>query len=145
MKQTRLFFVALLCLLMQSVSVMADDIVIDASQLPEAAKTFISKQFPEHKITRVEKDLGGKTSYDVKLSGGVEIEFDDEGEWKKVDCRRAVPAVLIPTPIADYVKKNHPKASIRSIEKRCFGYEVDLSRGPDLLFDKNGAFFSIDR
>ncbi len=135
-----------MCLLLQSVSIKADDIVIDASQLPEAARTFIAKQFPNNKIVRAKKDLDKKISYEVKLSGNIEIEFKEDGEWDKVDCnRRTVPANLVPDPITEYVKKNYPKASIHAIEKKCFGYEVDLSRGPDLMFDKNGAFFSIER
>ncbi len=146
MKQKRLFFAALICLLMQSVSMKADDIVIDAAQLPEAAKAFINEQFPDKKIKRVEKELGKNPDYDVKLSGGVEIEFDAKGEWKKVDCgHKAVPAVLVLTAIADYVKANRPKAKITGVTRKCFGYEIDLSRGPDLLFDKKGDFFSIDR
>ncbi len=146
MKQTRFFFAALMCLLMQSAYVMADDVVIDASQLPETAKTFIAKQFTDCKIKKVEKDLGSKTSFDVKLSRGIEIEFNAQGDWKKLDCgRHAVPADLVPAAIGEYVKQNHPKAVVTGIERKCYGYEIDLSRGPDLLFDQKGSFIGADR
>ncbi len=146
MKRTKFFLVALLCLLIQSVPVLADDVVIEPSQLPEAAQTFIKQQFPDKKIKLVEKDLGEKPDYEVKLAGGIELEFDEKGEWKKVDCgRRAVPAELVPAKIADYVKANRPKAKVTGVTKKCYGYEIDLSKGPDLLFDKNCEFFSIDR
>ncbi len=143
---TKIFLTALVCLLMQATYVMADDVVIDPAQLPEAAKTFVSKQFPDRKIVRAEKDLDEKTSYDVKLTGGIEVEFDANGEWKKVDCKRkAVPAELVPAAIADYVKQNYKKAVITGVDRKCYGFEIDLSKGPDLLFDQKGAFIGVDR
>ncbi len=145
MKQSRIFFVALVCFLMHSVVSMADVNVISPSQLPAAAKSFVAKQFPNKKIVRAEKDMDGQTDYEVKLNGGVEIDFDAQGQWTKVDCgRKAVPSVLIPKAISEYVKKNYSKAIITKIDKEPYGYEIELSNRLDLKFDKNGSFIGRD-
>ena len=46
MKQMKLFTVALMCMMMQTMVCNANhDVMISVSQLPSAAKTFVQKQF----------------------------------------------------------------------------------------------------
>ncbi len=145
MKVSKIFLAVLVCMLMQATVAMADDVVIPVSQLPEAVKAFVQKQFPNQKISRAEKDFNGIQTYELKLSKGTEIDIDKDGNWLKIDCqRKAVPAVLVPKAISSYVKQNYPKSVILKIEKKQFGYEIDLSKGPDLNFDEKGTFIGID-
>ncbi len=145
MKRISFFLAVLVCMLLQTTVAMADDVVIPVSQLPEAAKSFVQKQFPKQKISRAEKDIDGIVNYEVRLSNGAELDFDKDGNWQKIDCKRkAVPAVLVPNAISSYVKQNYPKSIILKIEKKQFGYEIDLSKGPDLNFDQKGTFIGID-
>ncbi len=145
MKRISFFLAVLVCMLLHTTVTIADDVVIPVSQLPEAAKSFVQKQFPKQKISRVERDIDGIVNYEVRLSNGAELEFDKDGNWQKIDCKRkAVPAVLVPKAISSYVKQNYPKSIILKIEKKQFGYEIDLSKGPDLNFDQKGTFIGID-
>ena len=67
------------------------------------------------------------------------------GDWEEVKTRtQAVPAKLIPNGIAQYVKKTYPQSEIYKIQKKRYGYEVELANGLDLEFNANGQFLRID-
>ncbi|EGT1090304.1 hypothetical protein I3H19_001769, partial [Campylobacter jejuni] len=57
---------------------LAKDMVVPASELPNNAKEFISKNFKTAQIGLVKKDID---SYDVILNDGTEIDFMINGEW----------------------------------------------------------------
>lgn len=56
----------------------------------------------------------------------------------------AVPAALIPATIAQYVATNFAGQVITKIDKERHGYEIELSSGMDLKFNKGGAFMGFD-
>ena len=60
-----------------------DVVTRDVNKLPAAAREFVKTQFPNSQISylKVDKSLFSSTSYDVKLSNGVDLEFDNNGEW----------------------------------------------------------------
>ena len=146
MKKSVLFFAALVCMMVQTVSTFANDKIIPAEQLPAAAKTFIQKNFPGQAISfaKIDKDFG-KTTYEVHLDNGVELEFDKKGNWDKEDCKfSAVPANLIPAAIADYVKAHFAGNKIVKIDKERHGYDVELSNDLELKFNSKGQLTNID-
>ena len=122
------------------------DVIITADKLPATAQTFIKEYFPGSDISYVKKDKElTKTTYEVVLQDGTEIDFDSKGQWDKVDCKRAaVPAKLIPDAIATYVQTNFPGQAIVKIDKELFGYEIELLNDLELKFDKNGRLVHID-
>lgn len=112
-------------------------------RLPEAATAFLSENFPNEEIKKLEKE-GSK--YEVKMQSDKEFDFDCDGVWTKVNCRKeAVPAALIPEPIAQYLEANYPGAFVTEIEILGSKIEVDLSDGNDLFFTKNGEFLRIEK
>ena len=146
MKKSSLFFAALVCMLMQSLSSFADDRVIPTQQLPAAAQTFVQNTFPGKGIAyaAIDRDFG-KTTYDVRLNDGTEVDFDSKGTWDKVDCGfSAVPAQLVPTAIANYVKANYAGATIVKIDKERHGYDIELSNDLELKFNKQGQLIGFD-
>ena len=145
MKKSVFFLAALVCMMMQTVSTFANERIIPAEQLPEAAKTFIQKTFPGQTISYAIADFDGRKTYEVCLSNGIEVEFDKHGTWDKVDCNfSAVPAHLVPATIADYVKTNFAGATIVKIDKERYGYDVELSNELELKFNKKGQLINID-
>ena len=119
MKKSVLFLAVLVCMMMQSVSSFANDMIIPVEQLPAAAKSFIQRTFPGQEISyaKVDPDFASKT-YEVCLNNGIEVEFDKCGSWDKVDCNyNAVPAHLIPACIAMYVKTQFADATVVKIDK----------------------------
>lgn len=115
----------------------------DIKQLPQAAQATLSKNF-KGKVTLVKADreFGRTTEYEAVLSDGSEVTFDKKGNWKDVEMQTnsQVPSALIPAPISSYVKANHPRARIVGIEKDRSGYDVQLSDGLEIKFDKQGSF-----
>ncbi|MBP5521592.1 MAG: PepSY-like domain-containing protein [Bacteroidales bacterium] len=146
MKSFLRIFVALAAMLTSSTLVSCKDVIITPDKLPAAAQSFIKEYFPETAISYAKKDVElTKTSYEVTLQDGTEIDFDSKGEWDKVDCKRAaVPASLVPAVIAEYVETSFPGQVIVKIDKERYGYEIELASDLELKFDKNGKLLSID-
>ena len=145
MKFTRFLLTALLAL-STAAFCFADDRPIPVEQLPAAAKTFVQEHFPENAIVYAKMDVEmQKTEYEARLNDGSKVEFDEQGNWKEVNCHyKAVPAVLVPKAIADYVQAKFPDIAITKISRKWYGFEVELLSDLDLRFDKDGAFIGFD-
>lgn len=139
--------IALICIIGFQTQAMADnDKPINVNQLPAAAQQIIKNNFGTKKVAlaKMESGLLDK-SYDVIFTTGEKIEFDRKGNWTEVDCKRsAVPAKLIPAQIARYVKANYAGTRILKIEKDTNEYEVKLSSGIEIKFNKNFQVIDID-
>jgi len=127
--------------------VMASDVVTrDVNKLPVTAREMISKHFPQAKVSyiKIEKDLFQSPSYDVKLSDGIELEFNSKGEWVEIDCKnQAVPGIFIPQTISKYMKANYNGHKIVKIERDRKGYELKLENGLEVDFDQFGGFLKL--
>ncbi|MDE5886127.1 MAG: PepSY-like domain-containing protein [Muribaculaceae bacterium] len=124
-----------------------DDYSRDASILPTAAKTTISKNFKaDVSLIKIEKTLGHIKEYEVILTDGTEISFDSKGNWENIETpnNKSVPSNFIPNSISEFVKKNQSGAKIVGIEKDHNGYDIELSNGIEMKFDKNGNFKRYD-
>ncbi len=145
MKQLALMLVSLFAL---HTAVLADDDKpIKLEQMPQQAQRFIKQHFPDSSIAlaKMESDFLSK-SYDIIFTNGDKAEFDKAGEWTEVNCKYSqVPTAIVPTAIRDYVKKQYPDAKVLRIEKEKRGYEVKLSNGWEVTFDKNFNVTEIDR
>ena len=145
MKFTRFLLTALLALSTAALC-FADDRPIPVEQLPAAAKTFVQEHFPENAIVYAKMDVEmQKTEYEARLNDGSKVEFDEQGNWKEVNCHyKAVPAVLVPKAIADYVQAKFPDIAITKISRKWYGFEVELLSDLDLRFDKDCTFIGFD-
>ncbi len=141
MRTIKLLLISLILSLV-STNMYADGIMIPVEQLPQAAKTFVKKYFPQNTIIYAEREL---LSYEARLDDGTEIDFDRKGNWDKVDCQfNPVPSAIIPAPILNYVQKTFPNAEIVKIDKERHGYDIELSNDIELKFNKKGAFMGMD-
>ena len=118
-----------------------------ASALPQAAQTTLANNF-KSKVTvvKIDKDLGRVSEYEAILSDGTEVSFDRDGNWKNVEvsAKGSVPSFFVPKAVSDYVKKTHPGQKVIGIEKSRSGYEVEISNGIDMKFDRQGQFHRYD-
>ena len=85
-------------------------------------------------------------SYEVIFNNGDNLEFDKNGTWTSLECKQStVPDAVVPAQILDYVKKNYQGVVIRQISKEDRGaYEVELSNGLELKFNKSFQLVEID-
>lgn len=123
-----------------------DEYTISRDKLPQEAREMLDEYFPKAKIgmIKVDKHLLKKTDYDVRLVNGTKIEFSNAGKWTSVDCKsREVPEKLVPSAIRTHVRKNGNGAKIVSIVKKTSTYEVGLSDGVVMIFNRLGQFKSV--
>lgn len=127
---------------------MADDVVTrDVNKLPAPAREVIAKYFPQAKVSyiKIDKDLFKSPIYEATLTNGTEIEFGSKGEWLEVDCKKeTVPAYFISNEISRYIGTNFAGHSIVQISRDRKGYDVELSNGLEVKFDRNGNFLRLD-
>jgi hypothetical protein len=123
-----------------------NDRPIEFSELPEGARKFVNKHFSGTNVTHVtvDKDFDS-TEYKVFLEGGVKLEFNGSGEWREVENRYAmVPRDIVPSEIASYVASNYPSSTIVEIKRGRNGWELTLSGGLELSFNKKYELVEID-
>ena len=111
-----------------------------------AITQFMTQYFPEATIQMVMPD---EDDIDVVLNDYTKIEFKLNNEWKKVDCEHAtkfisVPATLVPEQITAYVNANFPNTIIKKLEKKFFGWEIELSNGLEVKFNNNFKVTKVD-
>ncbi len=123
-----------------------NDKPIAFDKLPAKAQAFIKRNFPSEKVafTKMEKGFLD-TSYDVVFVNGNAVEFDKNGEWTDLDCKRSsVPAEAVPAQITKFVKESHPDATILKLERDRHTYEVKLSDSWEIKFDKQFNVINMD-
>lgn len=137
----------LACVMCISTSAMADDdISITKEQLPKVSQEFINQHFSKLKVSyvKMERDLFDK-SYDVIFVDGSKIEFRKDGSWKEVKCKySSVPDNVVPVKIREYIKTNYPDVTIIKIEKDYRKYEITLSNGLEVDFNKAFQVIKVD-
>ena len=146
MKKMLFFFVSLF--LMNLLAFADNDKPIQLTEMPKEAQQFILHHFANQPVAlaKIDADFMDKT-YEVVFTNGDQVEFDKKGKWTKVDCEHTqVPLAIVPVAIQQYVSKNYPDAKVVKIELTDRkGYEVDLSNGFEIEFDKKMRVVEIDR
>ena len=128
------------------VPTLANDVPISAQKLPAEAQKFLKMHFPKNSVVSAmhDKDITDN-DYTVILDNGVKIEFGSTGKWESVKSRNgAIPASAIPVKISDYVSNHYKSLGVEKIERKRYGYEVELTNDLDLKFDLNGNFLGLD-
>ncbi|MCM1349015.1 MAG: PepSY-like domain-containing protein [Firmicutes bacterium] len=125
-----------------------DRVTTNVKELPATAQATLNRYFAKQKVNHIKidhKTFGG-SEYDVVLDNGTEIDFDSNGNWKEIDFgMNKVPDGILLKPIADYIKANFKGSKVTSIEVSRNKYELELSNGLDVEFDRDGTFRRIDR
>ena len=125
---------------------MAEDVAISADKLPGEAHKFLKHYFAQNKIVTAlhDKDVSDN-DYTVILDNGTKIEFDAAGKWESVKNRNGkMPAGVVPVKIQGYVSEHYNSCVIEKIERKRYGYEVELTNNLDLKFSTDGRFIGVD-
>ena len=123
-----------------------NDKSITVNALPAKAQTLLNNHFNGQKVMLATIESGVVSrSYDVVLQNGTKLEFDKKGNLTEIDCKQGiVPALLIPQAIKSYLKDNYAGQSVKKIEMNKNEYEVELTNGLDLAFNKHFQLIDID-
>ncbi len=142
----RVFFLLAILAITVTTASADNDKPITIDQLPATAKQFINSYFSNVKVSyaKMETDLFDK-SYEVIFTDGNKVEFNKKGEWTDVDCKfTQIPEGIVPQKIKDYVVTHHKDVKIVEIDRDRRDYEVKLSSGLELKFDKKFNLIEID-
>lgn len=116
----------------------------------QVVNSFVNTYFPN---TEVIANIKDGFDCDVTLSDYTQIGFDanlfGKLDWDEVDCRHsngnmAVPTALVPAEITNYVGKIHGTQSIVKISKDNRGYDIELSNGIEIEFDRRFNVVDFD-
>lgn len=124
-----------------------NDRPIALDKLPAAAQTFLKTHFADLTLAyAVEDPKFVGSEYEVTYTDRTEVEFRPNGEWSSVERRyAAVPASIVPAQISAYVaKSSFPNQYIKKIERDAYTWEIELSNGIEIKFDKEFRVIDID-
>ena len=126
--------------------VFAGDVVVSVDKLPAQAQKFLTTHFANVKVVTAlhDRDITDN-DYTVMLDNGTKIEFDSSGKWESVKNHNGkIPAGVIPATIQGYITAHYPSTGVEKIERKRYGYEVELTNDLDIKFSLNGKFIGID-
>lgn len=114
-----------------------DEKKIDFGDLPSEARSFIENYFPSADILSiVQEKEDGRKEYQVKLSDGTDMEFDEDGEWTNIECYFSpLPTGILPANVIMKVEELHPEAYINGVEKELGGYVVEVTDAGGIDWD----------
>lgn len=120
---------------------------INIDQLPKNAQAFLAENFKDLKVAFASENpkyVGSE--YEVVYTDRTEVDFNTDGEWESVERRYdAVPASIVPANISDYVANMGMDGQyIRKIERGRYTWEVELSNGLEIKFDKQFNVIGYD-
>ena len=104
------------------------------NQVPKAVIAAFEKAYPNAEGLEFEEELfEGKTAYEVEYKkDGVEYEFLYSAEGVLLQKEEEIDGKSLPEPVAQAVKKAHPKGEIKEVEQlmkpdgTVTGYEMDI-------------------
>lgn len=124
-----------------------NDRPIALDKLPAAAQTFLKTHFADLTLAyAVEDPKFVGSEYEVTYTDRTEVDFRSNGEWSSVERRYvAVPASIVPAQISAYVaKSSFSNQYIKKVERDAYTWEIELSNGIEIKFDKEFRVIDID-
>lgn len=119
-----------------------DEQRIDFSKLPSSAQAFIEQFFSTDEVVYIEREKDdGHRNYEVVLSTGTKIAFDESGNWTSVSCGFSrLPDGILPASIAVHMAEKYPQLTPYKVEKEYGGYKVSVAGNVELLYSSDGQF-----
>ena len=145
-RTVKTIMIVICCVMAYFIPANADNKPIKVTELPAKAQMVLSQHFNNQKVAfaSIESGIIDK-NYDVVMQNGTKLEFDKKGNVTEIDCKQgAVPEKLIPQAIYTYLQENHSGQTVRKIEFNKNEYEVELSNGLDITFNKHFQVIDID-
>lgn len=122
-----------------------EDVVLSDADIPAQIKNYVTLHFASGSINKAVKDKEPNSiTYDVYLSNGTELEFDQNFNIIDIDGSAKLPDSVIPEKILNYVTEKYPGNYITGWELEANYQQVQLNNNVELEFDTEGNFLRID-
>lgn len=125
----------------------AQDKVVPYSQIPSKIKNYVTTHFPKHSIVKSDIDiegLGGAKQYEIDLSDGTELKFNNKNQIIDIDGKTKLPDSVIPEKIKQYIATNYPGNVITDWELDGKNQQISLDNDLEIEFNMKGDFVKID-
>jgi len=122
----------------------------NTSNLPNNAQEFINQHFSAVSVEKVDENSNWQIweddKYEVRLSNGIELDFDENGNLMEIDSQNneAIPMSALPSKVRSYLEANHANAKVVGWEKQDNEQEIELADGTEVEFDAQGNFRKLD-
>lgn len=122
----------------------------NTNKLPGNAQDFISQHFSSVSVEKVDENstwqIWEDDKFEVKLSNGMELDFDENGNLMEIDSQNneAIPMSALPSKVRSYLEGNHADMQVIGWEKQDQEQEVELADGTEVEFDAEGNFRKLD-
>lgn len=63
----------------------AEDLLVSARDLPQTVQSFLASPFSNTSVAATIKE---GNDYEIRMDNGWEMEFDHNGQWENIDCKR---------------------------------------------------------
>lgn len=110
---------------------------------PSKIESFVTENIPDGKIVKFKHE---NDKMEIKCNDGTEVCFNHNGEWIKMENdKTGLNAHLIahlPNSAVLYLKNNYNKVAVSEVEKKSYGYKVELKTSPnecDIWFNSDGS------
>lgn len=139
-------FALLIVSLCAVVALHAEEQHITFGELPTNAKIFVLTYFKDIPFTDVYIERRASLmQYEVKLEGGIDLQFDRIGLCTEIDSRHsAIPDEVLPRKIVQTVKKHFPYNFISKYENNGRMYDIKLDNGVVLTFSRTLRLVDIE-
>ena len=122
------------------------DVHVSTSSLPQNILDYITSTYPG--VTIREAEVEDNNNFEVYLSNGLELVFDQDGNFLGIDedsdddfGDEHLTVSEIPQNILDFIEDNFPGAVIDEAEKENNGnYEIELENDVELIFSSSEEF-----
>ena len=140
-------FLCIFLALMLVLPMAAEEREIAFEKLPEKAQKVVEKAYPDVKVKKVKMERRASLiQYEVKMTGGDKLQFSKDGTLTECECTKgAVPEILIPARIKEFMAQEFPGREIRRYEHDSKLYELLLDNGDELSFNSSFRLIDIDR
>ena len=111
------------------------------------AQAFLAEHFNNLTVAFAVENLKYIGSeYEVVYTDRTEVDFSTDGEWESVERKYdAIPTSIIPAKISDYVANMGMSGQyIKKIERGRYTWEIELSNGLEIKFDKQFNVIGYD-
>lgn len=114
-------------------------------QLPPKTQEFMKVHFPGSEVSYIDQERNFLSKvYRVIFTNGDKLEFDKSGNWMEIDCEQSVlPTSVIPRSILNHVGEKYAGTRIVQMERNRSSYEVELTNGLTLKFNKHSQVTEI--
>ncbi len=110
---------------------------------PSKIESFVTENIPQGKIVKFKHE---NDKMEIKCNDGTEVCFNHNGEWIKMENdKTGLNAHLIahlPNSAVLYLQNNYNKVAVSEVEKKSYGYKVELKTSPnecDIWFNSDGS------